>query len=496
MKNQLSLSIVSSLLALGLCSCSNSDDNSAPTTSVVLKDYSTNPSLVKTLSGFEGVKINTLISSDDKLADSPNFVFGAQPDGAGLIKNPSGEGYILINNHEILRSVSRVYLDKTFQPKKGEYILDGDGGTWRLCSATMATPEIHGFGPMFLTAGESGAESMVHAISPLADISGKKDASRVLPALGKASMENAVPLPKDAFSGKTVVIIGEDDSNGQLIAYVSNTVGDLKDGKLYFLKRTNNDPIETNIQLGQQYDVEFVEIENAKSLTGAQIAALSVEKKAIQFARVEDVDYGKGSASKNRDVYFTATGVSQSDKKTPVDGKTMWGRVYHLALDASNPLKGKLEIVVDGVTDPGNSIVNPDNICVTQNYVYIQEDGDSFYADNKHDGRVWQYNIATKTLKPFIEMNHRRTDATFNAKYNTVNSNLLSSWEYGAMYDISDLVGIPDTFILNVHPHTWRDMKYSNADGSNSTVAKNITDSSTGSYAEGGQVLIISGVPR
>jgi hypothetical protein len=128
-------------------------------------------------------------------------------------------------------------------------------------------------------------------------------------------MENAVPLPKEAFAGKTVIIIGEDDTNGQLVAYVSNTVGDLTNGKLYFLKRTNNDPIETNIAVGQKYDVEFVEIENAKTLTGAQIAALSVTKNAIQFARVEDVDYGKGSASKNRDIYFTATGVSQSDRK-------------------------------------------------------------------------------------------------------------------------------------------------------------------------------------
>lgn len=483
------------MIATILASCSSSNDTT-PTNPVVIKDYSTNPSLVTTLDGFSSLKINTLISSDDKLSESPNFIFGAQPDGAGLMKNPSGEGFILINNHEILRSVSRVYLDKTLKPVKGEYILDGDGGTWRLCSATLATTEEHGFGPLFLTAGESGAESMVHGITPLADIAGKKDASRVLPALGKASMENAVPLPKNAFSGKTVIIIGEDDSNGQLVAYVSNTVGDLQNGKLYFLRRTNSDPVETNMVLGQQYDVEFVEIENAKTLTGAQIASLSVEKKAIQFARVEDVDYGKGSAEAARNVYFTATGVSQSDKKTPVDGKTMWGRVYHLAMDATNPLKGKLEIVVDGASNPGNSIVNPDNICVTKNYVYIQEDGDSFYADNKHDGRVWQYGITTKALKPMIEMNHKRTDATFNAKYNTVNSSFLSSWEYGAMYDISDIVGIPDTFILNIHPHTWRDMKYSNADGSAVTIAKSITDASTGSFSEGGQVVILSGVPR
>ena len=135
----------------------------------LLKDYSVTPSLLKSMSGFESLKITTLISSDDVLPGSPNFIFGAQPDGAGILKDPSGDGFIMINNHEILQSVSRVYLDKNFKPIKGEYIVDSDGGMTRLCSATMATPEEHGFAkPTFLTAGESGAESMIHAIDPLA----------------------------------------------------------------------------------------------------------------------------------------------------------------------------------------------------------------------------------------------------------------------------------------------------------------------------------------
>jgi hypothetical protein len=135
--------------------------------------------------------------------------------------------------------------------------------------------------------------------------------------------------------------------------------------------------------------------------------------------------------------------------------------------------------------DPGNSIVNPDNLCVTQNYVYIQEDGDSYYLENKHDGRVWQYNMGSKELKPMIEMNHRRDDPAFNAKYNTANNNRLSSWEYGAMIDISDLVRIPNTFLLNIHPHTWLDAKFANADGSGL-----ITNQ------EGGQTVIVTGIPR
>ncbi len=486
--------------ALSLTSCDLIDefvkgDSKSPSKRIKIKDYSVNPSLVKSLPGFSSVKINTLISSDDQLANSPDFVFGGQPDGAGMLKNPEGKGFIMINNHEILRSVSRVYLDESFKPVEGEYIVNGDGGVWRLCSASLATPKEHGFGPLFLTAGESGAESMVHAINPLG-MAEPSNANRVKSALGKASMENAVPLPKDAFPGKTVIVIGEDDSNGQVLLYVSKGVGDLDNGQLYFLRRTNLDPVETNMAPGQSYDVEFVPVystpDSVKSATGAAIATQSVVKKAIQFARVEDLDYRKGGGMASREIYFTATGVSQADKVTPVEGKTMWGRVYKLNLDNKDPLKGKLEVIADGSTDPGNSIVNPDNLCVTNNFVYIQEDGDSFYKETKHDGRVWQYNMGARTLRPMIEMNHRREDAVFNAKYNPLNSQLLSSWEYGAMYDISDLIGIPNTFILNLHPHTWRDLKYDNADGSSSTQSGNINNS----YTEGGQVVILSGVPK
>lgn len=73
-----------------------------PGTSAILANRSVNPSLVRAMPGFENLEILPLISSDDKLEQSPDFVFGGQPDGAGLLKNPDGNGgYILINNHGI-----------------------------------------------------------------------------------------------------------------------------------------------------------------------------------------------------------------------------------------------------------------------------------------------------------------------------------------------------------------------------------------------------------
>ena len=478
---------VGAIITISACKKDPEEENPAPTNPIELKNYSVNPSLLMSMPGFEGLKITTLISSDDVLPESPNFVFGAQPDGAGIIKNPSGEGFVMINNHEILQSVSRVYLDKNFKPVKGEYIVDADGGMTRLCSATLATPEEHGFPkPVFLTAGESGVESMIHAIDPLGTAD-KKNNQRTLSALGRWSAENAVPLPKASYAGKSVIIIGEDESDGQLAMYVSNTQGDLQNGKLYVMKRTNNDPIETNMNKGAAYDVEFVELDNVKSSTGAQLQQQTIDKKALMLARVEDIDYRKGSAANGREIYFTATGVSQGDKITPVSGKTMWGRVYRLVLDEANPLKGKLEVAVDGNDNPGKSIVNPDNLCVTENYVYIQEDGDSFYKNNDHDGTVWQFGMTSKTLKPMLRMNHKRTDATFNAKYNPSNNLQLSTWEYGAMYDVSAFTGIPDSFAVNLHPHTWTSDKYKNADGGSTRLVNN---------SEGGQVVIVSGISK
>jgi hypothetical protein len=485
--------IILPMLILAVLNSCQKDDEKVPVVEQNVIDFSSHssvPSLVVPFAGFENLAISSLISSSDVLAQSTSFVYGGQPDGAGIFKDPNSDGYVMITNHEIMKSVSRVFLDKTLKPIKGEYIVDAVGGQTRLCSATLALPAIHGFGPIFLTAGESGEESMVHGINPLGLVSDKANTSRTLPALGKASMENAVPLPKEAYSGKTVILIGEDQSYGtshtsagQLIMYVSNTVGDLSNGKLYALKRNDNNQTEMDMVIGTSYDVSFVEIPNAKDLTGAVINTTVNDLKAIRFSRVEDVDYRKGSASNNRELYFTATG--QASAGAPVAGYTMWGRVYKVKLDDSNPLIGKIELVVEGDSTPGTGIINPDNICVTDNYVYIQEDGDSFYADSKHDSYIWQYNIGTKVNKPWLNMNHKRTDTAWNTLYNQSNENRFGSWEFGAMEDISNLIGVPNTFMLNIHPHTWQKDAFKNADGAGVNTNK-----------EGGQTVIIRNVQR
>jgi hypothetical protein len=453
------------LFLVSLVSCENDTKSSNETTSVVLANHSKTPVLLKKQAGFENLELFSLITSDDVLAGSPNFVFGGSADGSGLLKNADGTFTFLVN-HEDNFAVSRITLDKTFKPVNGEYLLNSNGGTWRLCGATMATPAEHGFGPLYLTCGESGEESRTHGLNPYGD-AGTANVSKELPALGRISAENALPLKSTAFAGKTVVVIGDDDSGtngGQVFMYVSNTVGDLANGSLYMMKRNDDNQREKDMVTNQTYPVSFVKIENHKDITGAQINASVNTLKAIKFGRVEDLDYRKGGQAADREIYFNVTG--QNILGTNADAsRTKYGRVYKLNLDATNPLTGTLQVVLDGDDRTGiaGKFQNPDNICVTKNYVYVEEDANG-YGDETHDAYIYQYNIATKQLKVVVELDHRRT-MTDASKFNVGGASKFGDWEYGGMIDVSEQLGIDDTFLLSVQPHSWKGTKYKGVDG-------------------------------
>jgi len=455
-------------------------------TSVLLKNQSVTPVLLTKKSGFEKLELFSLISSDDVLAESPNYVFGGSADGSGLLKNADGTFTFLVNQEDNF-SVSRITLDKTFKPVKGEYLLNSKGGTWRLCGATLATPAEHGFGPTYLTCGESGEESRTHALDPYGD-AGAAGVSKELSSFGRLSAENALPLRKTAYTGKTVVVIGDDDSGtygGQIFMYVANVVGDLTNGSLYMMKRTDGNQREKDMVSGKDYPVSFVKIENHTTLTGAQINAAVNTLSAIKFGRVEDLDYGKGSDASNREIYFNVTG--QNTTGTNADAsRTKYGRVYKLNLDAKNPLSGTLQVLLDGDDRTGiaGQFQNPDNICVTKNYVYVEEDANG-YGDETHDAYIYQYSIAKKELKVVVELDHRRTAADA-AKYNVGGISKFGDWEYGALIDVSEQLGIDDTFLLSVQPHTWRGDRYKNVDGGNGRPDEN----------QASQIVLIKGLAR
>lgn len=455
-----------------------------------VQQWSVTPSLVKVnTTDFSSVETYGIISSDDYLENNPSFVFGGSADGMGALKDANGN-IVMVVNHEDNFAVSRVVMDQNLKPISGEYLMNSNAGMWRLCSGTLATPEEHGFGPVYITCGESGIESRTHAV-PVFGPALSDSLSEIpnLTGFGRWSAENAVPLPKNAFPGQTVVIIGDDDSGpdgGQVALYVANQ-GDLKGGKLYVLRRKDLNQVETDIVAnGSEYDVEFVEIPNHNVLTGAQINAYAnATAKSIRFNRTEDLDYRKGPAAAGREIYFNTTGNSN----TYNGERTKWGRVYRLVLDENNPLSGKLKCIMDGddqsASNKAIALVQPDNICVTEDYVYVQEDHNgysttsgsggatepqSFLDNKKHDGQVYQYDIQTGEVVLLMELDHRRNEAdkeTYNrnsAGTAYQNSNP-GSWEYGAMIDISHLTGTENQFLFALQPHTWRGEKYRAVDG-------------------------------
>ncbi len=472
------------LLVGSLAACSDDAGTGAQKIApVALANQSVTPALLKSL--VPGVEIFSLISSDDRLAGSPNFVFGGSADGASFSRNTDGSFSALVN-HEDNFAVSRIRFDAALKPISADYVVNSDAGRYRLCSATLATPEIHGFGPVFLTAGESGEESQILGVNPV----GAANTPQYLTALGRWNAENAVPLPKNTYANRTVILIGDDDSGaegGQVAMYLSNTVGDLENGNLYVLARADNNTRERDMIVGQSYPVQFRQIQNQKTLTGRQVNLAAVTANSIRFSRVEDVDYRKGSAENGREIYFIATGQNNTGVNADYS-RTKYGRAYRLKLDASNPLQGTLEVIADGDdrNGPARLFQNPDNVFVGTNFVYIQED-DNGYGDETHDGYIYQYNIATRELRAVLELDHRRTAADA-ALYNAVGGRPAgkAGWEYGAMLDVSTELGQENTFVIALQPHSWRAPKYRGVDGG----ALRATED------QASMLVIVKGLPR
>ncbi len=480
------LNVTAIFFALFLISCNEDDDTSVISGELIeLKNHSKSPVLLKKMSGFTDIEIYNLLSSEDTYI--PDFVYGSMADGAGLLRNTDGT-YTLINNIEADYSIARITLDETFKPTKGEYILNASAtANTAQCSGSMITPEEHGFGPLFLSGGEWGGNSKgVFVTNPFKNTA-VASTPKMLTALGQWSTENAVAIGKDAYPNKTVVFIGDDHSDneipsGQLGMYVGNK-GDLESGKLYGLKVTSPDiTYEVDMKEGVAYDMEFVEL-TEKNID--MLDAEAKEKGVMGFSRLEDIDWRRGSAANNREVYLAVTG---RDKSGLVGKGTRSGRVYKVVLNENDPTKaGKITCILDGDIEGGKAEAfhSPDNILVTENYAYIQEDPNGiqdFKPAANHYARLYQYNLNTGVLKTVLECD--QITAAAQGYGNTE-----KSWEITGMIDISDVIGVKETFLLITQNHGWE-----KADGTPFTDPK--ANPATDSRKEGSMLYIIKGLDR
>lgn len=452
--------------------------------------------------------LEMIMTSADILPSDPSFVYGSYMDGAALY--PYGDGtFAFINNLERDFAIARIRLNSELEPLEGDYIVNSTATAFTaMCSGSSITVEEHGFGPLFLSGGEWGGNAKgVYKVNPFRNKENRVEVDR-LPALGEWSTENAVVIGKDAYPSQTVVFMGDDDSNNTYPeAHFAMYVGrraDLEYGDLYVLRGKN--PVESapgqggllfemGMEEGTTYDVEWVKV-NERTLS--ELNQEAIDAAAIGFQRIEDIDWQKGSASANRNVFFNSTGRYRQDNPDLANRGTTFGRVYKLELNPNDPIgDAKLTLVVDGDKEGGigDGMHSPDNILVTENYAYIQEDPNGYASQNSDISgfaKLWQYDINNKTLTEVLECNQNEASGLDIG-------NTSSMWEITGLIDVTDIIGATEsTFIGGAQVHGWRpDVNPNNAqraDGKFFYDPTAIDESSAGK--EGSFLFKITGLPR
>ncbi len=465
------------------------DGQDLTTAELIPLDASITPNFLKVDGAFSSITVTPILSSEDKLESTPEFVYGSMADGAGLLAESDGT-FTLINNIEADYSIARIKLNADLKPMHGEYIINAFSTAYTAqCSGSLITPEEHGFGPLYLSGGEWGGSSKgVFATNPYKSAD-NADAAIMLPKLGQWSTENAVVIGKDAYPNLSVTFIGDDHSDnsvpsGQLGMYVGPR-GNFDSGKLYGLKVTSAG-ITNEIDMieGTEYEAEFVELEET------EIGLLDAEAKAkgvMGFSRLEDVDWRRGSAANQREVYFAVTG---RDKADLVGKGSRLGRIYKVVLNDTDPTAAaKITCLLDGdkVDGKADGFHSPDNILVTENYAYIQEDPNGYASINDDItgfAKLYQYNLATGELKTVLECDQTTAAAQ---GYGTTNS----MWEITGMIDVTETVNNGEnTFVLITQNHGWVP-----ADGSAFTDPK-ANSVVNGSREEGSVLHIVTGLER
>ncbi|GGG44268.1 hypothetical protein GCM10011414_12280 [Croceivirga lutea] len=410
-------------------------------------------------------KLEMIMSSADILPADSSFVYGSYMDGAALY--PNGDGtYAFINNLEADYSIARIQMNSDLQPIEGDYIVNATATAFTAqCSGSSVTLEEHGFGPLYLSGGEWGGNAKgVYKVNPFRPTEDRVEAER-LPSLGEWSTENAVVIGKDAYASQTVVFMGDDDSSNtypeaHFGMYVGSR-GDLYGGKLYVLRGKN--PVETAPNEGGQlfemgmaedvtYDVEWVEVTER---TIAELNQEAIDSSAIGFQRIEDIDWQRGSAENQRNVFFNATGRIRGDNPDLANRGTSFGRVYKLELNPEDPTgDAKITVIMDGdkIGGKADGMHSPDNIVVTENYAYVQEDPNG-YADLNPAisgyAKLWQYDLANGTVKEVMECNQIVASGL---GYGTTEN----MWEITGLIDVTDIIGASEpTFIGGAQVHGW-----------------------------------------
>lgn len=410
--------------------------------------------------------ITPILTSGEMVGD---YQMGGVPDGLGATMI-DGE-VVLFMNHELtpeedenlsFARVSRLVLDPASGAvQSGRYVLTGTEGYERLCSASLAGPEVGFDTPVFLTGEEStGGE---HGGLALA-IDAATGAITELPWLGHIAHENQVVIP--GFAGKTVVMTTDDNSDGsELYLYVADGPEGVLDGsgQLHVFK-ADEGANTSDVSKGVELTGTFVPVDQAANADPDSLQAAVEKLGAFTFVRLEDVTYDRTETTK---VYFADTGDNE-EPNLDADGNpfTVNGRLYTMTLDPADPTTVTgFTVLLDG--DAGDDIRNPDNLDANTTTVMIQEDLNGYNRQENSDatGRILAYDIASGTVTPLAYIDQSAGDGLLEP------GDKAGSWESSGIINVADLLG-EGAWLVDVQAHSLKVDQF-------------------GSEDEGGQLLLL-----
>ncbi|MEP6554487.1 MAG: Ig-like domain-containing protein, partial [Ferruginibacter sp.] len=384
-----------------------------------------------------GVQFTAILSANDSIGGYPMV---GVPDGLGAYDNNNGT-FTLLMNQELGNTLGAVrahgskgsFVSKWIINKSDLKVLSGSDlmrnvNLWdpatatyttfnaanpsaraafgRFCSADLpATAAFYnaasGLGTqerIFMNGEESNDESRAMAHIATGPNTGT---SWELPALGKGAWENSVASP--ASGDKTVVGLMNDGTDGQVYFYIgtkTNTGTEVDKAGLtngtpwgvlvsgFAKERVNSTTLNPLPAPGTRFSL--VDLGDVKNITGAAFNTNSNTAGITSFSRPED---GAWDPSHPNDFYFNTT--DQFDQTNEGVGTQVGrSRVWRLRFDdINNPaLGGTAEAVLDG-TEGINML---DNMAIDKNgHMILNED----VGNQAHNGKVWQYDIATDALK-------------------------------------------------------------------------------------------------
>ncbi len=416
------------------------------------------PSQVKVLAS--GWSADPLLTVGDTIG---NYQMAATPDGLGTVDNGDGT-FTLYMNHELTSQdkanlsdarVSRLIIDKATQTViSGDYVIAGNEGYARFCSATLVGPA-EGFAtPMFFT-NEESTDSKFGGISLAVDTKTGKVTN--MPWLGKLSHENTLVAP--GFPGKTVVFTTDDSAPGGVYMFVANSSADVLtgNGQLYALA-IDGTPTEADLLKGQAYTGKWVALTNDDNKDAKTLRAAMEKKGATVFARPEDATYDRNDPST---IYFATTGRSGYNNAAGKEINAK-GKIHRVKMDPSDPTKvTEFRVVLDG--NAGDDIVNPDNLDADKTGLMIQEDLNAEFRNRP--GRLLRYDFASGKVTPILELNQK----DFNGQ--PIAGDKPGEWESSGVIDASSILG-PNTWLFDVQAHTLKTPQFGGTD-------------------EGGQLLVL-----